>query len=588
MSRPPSDRLDNVASFAVDLVVALGARTAFSLTGGMAMYLNRAVAAQPDLVKVFNQHEQACVNAADGYAKASSFQAPGLAVVTAGPGVTNTITSLCSAYGDSSPVVVLAGQIKTPDIDRLGTRTHGIQEVRSQAIVTPCVKHFARLEGEGWRETLIAALADGLSGRPGPVFIEIPLDVQNQPADGAQVEAAAAEVRARVAATRGAADAQALSEALAWLLEGERPLLYAGHGCRIAGSGNAMRSFIEAHRIPTVVSWMSSDLLPGSHPLNFGAPGGLAPLSANQILYGADRILFLGARLDLGTTAFQRDDFGAQAERRIVDVDAAELAKFDGLPRTRTLQADLAMLPEAVEAIAPGDQHAEWLAWCEARRADYLAEEIERLDIGRLNVFGVAKALSAWSEHKTFVPTGSGWAIEAFLRFFQPGEGARCFFGGSLGAMGLGLPQALGAAFAGQGRVICVEADGGLMLNVQELATLAHHRPKGFVLFVLNNRGYASISASQDRHFGMRSGSDEGSGVFIPDFADLAPAFGLPYLRIDSLEALEALLPTLDADAPPVFVDLMIDEAESRGPAVKTVIGADGKLSSTPLSDIQW
>jgi acetolactate synthase-1/2/3 large subunit len=437
---------------------------------------------------------------------------------------------------------------------------------------------------------LVDALAEGLSGRPGPVFIEIPLDVQNQAADCGEGEIAAAadEVRARIAAGRGTADAEALRQAVEWLLEGERPLLYAGHGCRVSGAAEAVRALVEAHGLPTVLSWMSSDLLPGSHPLNFGAPGGLAPLSANQILYGADRILFLGARLDLGTTAFQRDDFGAQAERLIVDVDAAELAKFSGLGRTRTLKADLAVLPGAVAGLAAADHHAAWRSWCEARRADYLAQEAARLDLGRLNVYGVCKAFSDWSDGKTFVPTGSGWAIEAFLRFFRPGQGARLFFGGSLGAMGLGLPQALGASFAAPGRVICVEADGGLMLNVQELATLAHHRPRGFVLFVLNNRGYASISASQDRHFGMRSGSDAGSGVFIPDFSALAPAFGLPYVRIDSLEALEALLPTLSEDAPPVFVDLMIEGEESRGPAVKTLIGPDGKLSSTPLSDIQW
>lgn len=585
------ERQDNIASFAVDLVVALGARAAFCLTGGMAMYLNRAVAAHPGLTAVFNQHEQACANAADGYAKAQGFQAPGLAVVTAGPGVTNTITSLCSAFGDSSPVVILAGQVKTPDIDRLGTRTHGIQEVRSQAIVTPCVKRFARLGSEDYRDLLVEALAEALSGRPGPAFIEIPLDVQSRalsygPAD---IEAAAAEVRARIADTRTAADAEALHQAIQWLLQGERPLVYAGHGCRIAGVGEALRELVEAHGLPIVISWMSADLLPGEHPLNFAAPGGLAPLSANQVLCQADRILFLGARLDLGTTAFQPDGFGAQAERLLVDVDAAELAKFAGLADTRSLQADLAVLPRAARGLdADPARHAAWRAWCEARRAAYRAEETARLDIGRLNVFGVSKALSAWSAGKTFVPTGSGWAIEAFLRFFQPGEGTRCFFGGSLGAMGLGLPQALGAAFASDRRVICVEADGGLMLNLQELATLAHYAPKGFVLLVLNNNGYGSISASQDRHFGIRSGCDEASGVLIPDYGRIAPAFGLAYRRVDSLAAFQALLPTLDAEAPPIFVDLMIDAEESRGPAVRTIIAPDGRLSSTPLSEIQW
>lgn len=589
-TRPAAER--NIASYAVDLAAALGARAAFTLTGGMAMYLNRAVSTHPGLTAVYNQHEQACAAGAEGYAKATDYRVAGLAVVTAGPGVTNTITSLCSAYGDSAPVIVLAGQVKTADIDSFGTRTHGAQEVRSRDLVSPCVKRFVRVSAEGFRDELVETFAEAFAGRPGPVFAELPLDVQNLVIDYTpeDVLAAVQAVRDRIAGDADPSDAASLTDALTWLLGGQRPLVYVGNGCRVAGVGQAVRAFLEAQGVPAVFSWLSADQLPAEHPLNFGAPGGLAPLSANQILYQADRVLFLGARLDLGTTAFQRHDFGAQAERLIVDVDAGELAKFAGLPDTRAVKADLSALPAAVQATraAPSAMAADWRAWCEARRAEYLADERRRLTVDSLNVFGVAQRLSAWSAGKVFVPTGSGSAIEAFIRFFAPGEDSRCFFGASLGAMGLGLPQAVGAAFATDRRVICVEADGGLMLNVQELATLSHYAPKGFVLFVLNNDGYTSIHASQTRHFGAVGGAGRESGVFIPDYGQVAPAFGLRYARIDSLAALDALLPTLGDDAPPIFVDLIIDRAESRGPTVKTVISPDGKLSSTPLSDIQW
>jgi acetolactate synthase-1/2/3 large subunit len=358
----------------------------------------------------------------------------------------------------------------------------------------------------------------------------------------------------------------------------------------MAGAGAAVRAFIEAHGIPAVLSWLTTDLLPADHPLNFGAPGGLAPISANQVLYHADRVLFLGARLDLITTAFQSGDFGAQAERVIVDVDPSELAKFAGQPNTRAVQANLSALPAAVRAVqaTANAMAADWRTWCAARRAEYIAEERRRLTVDSLNVFGVAQRLSAWSADKVFALTASGWAIEAFMRFFRPGEDSRCFFGASLGAKGLGLPQAVGATFATERRVICVEADGGLMLNVQELATLKQYAPKGFVLFVLNNNGYMSIHASQKRHFGAVGGAGPESGVFIPDFGQIAAAFGLRYVRVDSLESMEALLPTLDDAAEPIVVDLMIDRTESRGPTVKTVISADGKLSSTSLAELQW
>src|SRR5581483_6041474 len=189
-----------IASYAVDLVAELGSDTVFSLTGGMAMYLNRAVAAHPGLKPVYCQHEQACVAAAEGYAKAADFRKAGFAVITAGPGVSNSVTSLISAYGDSTPLIVLAGQIKTDDIDRFGTRTHGIQEIRSREVITPCVKRFVRLAAESYRQELIETLAEAFTGRPGPVFIEIPLDVQGMPSQFSadDLERAVEAIRNRV------------------------------------------------------------------------------------------------------------------------------------------------------------------------------------------------------------------------------------------------------------------------------------------------------------------------------------------------------------------------------------------------------
>jgi acetolactate synthase-1/2/3 large subunit len=447
------------------------------------------------------------------------------------------------------------------------------------------------LGGEDWRGALVAALAEAFTGRPGPVFIEVPLDVQNLvvrfgPKD---IDAAAEAVRELVDRDRADAAVAELSAALDWLMGGERPLAYLGNGCRVAGAEAAVLRFVEARKLPFVTSWLAADMLSAEHPLNFGAPGGLAPISANRILFEADRLLFLGARLDLLTTAFQPSDFGAQAERVIVDVDPAELSKFNGFDRTRTVEANLAVLSAAIdgcsgETTAP----ASWVEACRDLREEALGEEAARLSVPALNVHAVAERLSAWSADKTFVPTGSGAAIETFIRFFAPKPGARMLFGASLGAMGLGLPQAVGAAFATNRPVICVEGDGGLMLNLQELATLSHYAPPGFVLFVLNNDGYQSILASQRRHFGLVGGADRASGVFVPDYAKVAPAFGLDYRRVGTAQELDQLLTTLASDAAPIVVDLILDPNESRGPTVRTVIDADGKLRSTSLKEISW
>ena len=584
----------NVASYAVDLIVRLGASTVFTLTGGMAMYLNRAVASHSGLKAVYCHHEQACVNAAEGYAKAHNFARPGFAVVTSGPGVTNTITSLCSAYGDSAPVIVLAGQVKTEDVDTFGTRTHGAQEVRSLDLVRPCVKSAVRLDFETARDTLASALAEAFRKRPGPVFIEIPLDVQNRPMaySSQDLDDACALIRADIAAEMTPDAVARLADCLDWIAKGERPLVYAGNGCRIANVGQALRDWLKESGVPVVHSWLTADLVSGPAVCNLGAPGGLAPIWSNRLLYAADRILFLGARLDLGTTAFQRDAFGAQAARRIVDVDPAELSKFATSPAVEGVPVTLRALPEAIATWRSSGltrkDHTDWRAECVALMEVEVAEERRRLSIDELNVYGVAEALSAWPEPDVFVPTGSGAAIESFIRFFRPPVGGRCFFSASLGAMGLGLPQAIGAAFDQSARVICIEGDGGIMLNLQELATLSHHAPPGFVLFILNNDGYASIANSQLRHFGHADGAGPDTGVFIPDFAALAAAFRLAYAPVRSLNELTSLIPTLSREAPPIIVDLHVSRNESRGPTVKTIIEADGKIRSSSLANIAW
>jgi acetolactate synthase-1/2/3 large subunit len=217
-----------------------------------------------------------------------------------------------------------------------------------------------------------------------------------------------------------------------------------------------------------------------------------------------------------------------------------------------------------------------------------MAEECERLSSNTMNIYNLTRLISAWTHGQVVVPASSGYAEETLTRFFRAGKGTRFFNGAALGSMGLGLPNALGAAFSAGRRVVCVEADGGIMLNLQELATLAHYAPKGFAIFLLNNHGYESIRVSQSRHFGILAGVDTDSGVFIPSFAKICAAFGLRYISIHNLKGFSDLLPTLDCNAPPVLVDLHIPNFEQRGPGVKTVMSPDGKPSTTPLSEIAW
>jgi acetolactate synthase-1/2/3 large subunit len=421
------------------------------------------------------------------------------------------------------------------------------------------------------------------------VVIEIPLDVQGAgPEVGpAELDEDLARIRDRAAAVVAIETARArFDEIFADLATAQRPLIYIGNGCRLAGIEGFVREFVERTGTPAVFSWPSFDILPADHPMNFGCPGGLAPIAANRILGEADRILFLGARLDLATTGFQRAAFGDQAERTVVDVDAAELMKFAGLPGVTVACLDLRAL--AGHSIPPMKADAAWVEWCRAQKSECLAEERRRLSSDGLNLYALSGRISAWSENRVVVPCSSGYATETFIRFFEPKANCRSFTSAGLGGMGFGLPMALGAALGSDRPVACVDADGGLMLNIQELATLKRLAPKGFVLFVMNNDGYESIRVSQQRHFGGKYGTDEESGVSIPSYEAISAAFGLPYVRVETPAELEAFIAGHDDGDPPVVVDVIVPRSEPRGPAVKTIVHPDGRLASTPLKDIDW
>jgi acetolactate synthase-1/2/3 large subunit len=591
-SPPPITAVHNIANFAVDLVAALGSDTVFSLTGGMAMHLNRAVAAHPTLKAVYCQHEQAVVAAAEGYAKAANFRKAGFAVVTAGPGVSNTVTSIISAHTDSTPLIILAGQIKTADIDRWGTRAHGAQEVHTRELITPCVKRFERIAPDTFKEVLIETIAEAFRGRPGVVFIEFPLDIQGMPFeyDQAELERAVEAVRSKIAEPDQLNSMHNIAAALEKLLSAERPLLYIGNGARAATTEQTVLEFARAHNIPCQYTWLSEDIMPASDPLFFGCPGGLAEISANRVLFKADVMLILGGRLDMGTTGFQRHAFGDQAHRIVIDIDQPELDKFGDLPRLDLVRADLHALPAAIASLKSPKSKAspDWLPWCQKERTEYLAEEKKRMASDKMNVYNITRLFNGWADNKAWIPASSGYAEETFSRFFQPGMNSRFFNGASLGSMGLGLAHSIGASFSSPTRVCCLEADGGMMLNIQELATLHHYAPKGFVIFLLNNNGYESIRASQTKFFGGVAGVDVVSGLYIPPYEKICAAFGIRYKTVSTLAELEAILPTLGPSDPPILIDMRIDQFEYRGPGIKTSMSEDGKPSSTPLAELNW
>ncbi len=582
----------NVAEFILKITCSFGTDTGFCLTGGMAMHINRAAAESSSLNMIYCNHEQAVAAAADGYAKAKEFQVPGIAIVTSGPGVTNTITSVASAYYDSVPMFILAGQVKRADINQFDVRSRGAQETPQVELLSSVTKKAFRYEPETISDEVLAEfLSHAICGRKGPVFVEIPLDVQSQLVENAEhrIEAVVSKMKAIAEKSKTVPEA-ALEQVVRAISSAKRPVCVLGNALRIAGVERAaLLQLLEKLKIPALFTWASFDLVEHSHPLNFGCAGGLAPTHSNKILQSADFVLFLGTRLDLLTTAFNPDNYGKNAKRIVIELDENEIKKNNHLSNTTFLQEDVSGVVSGLLSKAFSlDTDSTWLPYCESLREDDQKQESAAFEDSRLTTYQIAKILSASTAGHYVVPTASGYATEGIARFYKPVRGATFAWAGHvLGSMGLGLPAAIGAVAALKSQVVCLEGDGGILLNVQELFTLAANPHLPLAVVVMNNGGYQSIIKSQMRAFNSEFGASARTGLFKLDFEKLAESAALGYVKCQTQSELVSAFEQL-ARSPRCLIEVIVEEDGYRGPAVVTKFDKDGKPYSTDIGEVNW
>lgn len=574
-----------VSDWVFQYVASLGVTHVFEVTGGGAMHLNDSLGANPDLTYVCNGHEQAAAMAAESYAKVRNDL--GVCLVTTGPGGTNALTGVAGAWLDSTPMLVISGQVKRADLKGdTGVRQMGVQEVDVVAMAAPVTKYAVTvMDPEMVRYHLERAVHLARTGRPGPVWVDIPLDVQGAMVDPAAMRGFTPEAEPAAADLR-----DAVRNAIAMLNAAERPVLLVGNGVRLAHARDLLREVIDEVGVPVLTTWPAQDLVPDDHPLMFGRPGPVAPRGANFTLQNSDFVLALGARLDLVVTGYAPQHFARGAKKVMVDVDGAELRKLGphvGLPVQADAAAFLGEMKRQLGTVVTRDRSA-WDARCREWKARYpvvLPEHRNRAD--GVSTYALAEAVAAASASDDVIVSGSsGAGIEIFCLAVTLREGQRIFLTTALGAMGNGLPAAIGACLAHGGkRVILVDGDGGLQLNIQELEVI---RRLGLPvkLFVLNNDGYASIRTSQSRYFGRLAGADASSGVTVPPLDGIARAFGLPYAKLDSDRELPAAVRE-HLDAPgPVVVEVMTPREEIRAPSLSSARRADGSMVSRPLEDL--
>ena len=578
-----------LSDYVIDFLVEHGVKHVFMLPGGGAMHLNDSLGKRRTEIEfICNLHEQACSIAAEAYAKFSNQL--GVAMVTTGPAGTNSVTGVAGAWLDSMPCLFLSGQVKRADIKTgTGVRQLGVQEVDIVSIVQSITKYAATvLEPESIRFHLEKALHEAKSGRPGPSWIDIPLDVQ-----AAQIEPEKLNGFSP-AESASAADPKILSkqvgEVIDLLSRAERPVIVAGNGIRVAGAVPDFLSAANTIKAPVLTTWLGMDLLADDHPLFAGRPGAIAPRGANFALQNSDLMLAIGARLDMAFTGYAHDKLARAAAKVIVDVDEAEIRKMK-MPLALSVVADagdfLRELNRQLQAKSlPG--YSAWLNRCQEWKQRYpVVQEEHRTRESGVSVYYFSEIISAALAAEDVVVSGSsGSAIELFLLVFKVKKNQRIFHTRGLGAMGFALPASIGACLAaGRRRTICVDGDGGFQMNIQELETVRRLQlPIKF--FVLNNDGYASIRTSQENYFHHLVAADGTSGLTLPAVLKVAEAYGLKTARIEKSDNLRKEIDAVLKMEGPVVCEVIVPSEEQRAPRLSSAQRPDGTMVSKPLEDL--
>ena len=585
--------MEKLSDYVVRFIADLGVRHVFMLTGGGAMHLNDSIGACERIEFVCNLHEQAAAMAAETYGKVTGDV--GVCMVTTGPGGTNAVTGVAGAWLDSTPALFVSGQVKRADLKGdSGVRQVGVQEVDIISIVSPITKYAVTvLEPSSIRYHLEKAVHLARHGRPGPVWIDIPLDVQGASIDSAQL-AGFDPTELAESAENGGHAAPALAEqvarTIALLNDAERPVLLIGNGVRLARAERQLYEAVEALGIPVLSTWLAHDLIEEADPLYVGRPGPVAPRGANFALQNSDFMLAIGARLDLVVTGYAPGNFARAARKVMVDVDPAELRKMGDsihVPVLADASAFLAELLRQRDAIRPRERSA-WLARCRAWKTKYPVVLQEYRDLpDRVSTYVLADVLSDVTRAEDLIVSGSsGAGIEVFLLAYRVRAGQRVLLTTALGAMGYGLPASIGACLAGgRRRTVCVDGDGGLQLNIQELETI-RRLALPIKLFVLSNEGYASIRTSQQRYFGRLTGADVSSGVTLPPLQKVVEAYGLTYSRIENQCDLAAQVERVLDFPGPIVCEVMTPVDEPRAPSLASMKRQDGSMVSKPLEDL--
>jgi acetolactate synthase-1/2/3 large subunit len=574
-----------VADYIALRLLDIGAEYVFLLNGGMMMHLVDTLGRPDGLRYICNHHEQASAMAADGYARRSGQL--GICYATSGPGATNILTGLVGAWQDSTPILFLTGQSKSTQTIHgagiPGLRQFGTFEVDIVPIVKSVTK-YAQLvmDPTTIRFHLEKALYLARTGRPGPVLLDLPLDVQGALIEPDQLVGFTPE------AGEFEPDQISVDSVMTLLRAAKRPLILAGYGIRCAQSVEQFRLLVEKLEIPVVTTQLGKDVLFYEHPLFVGHPGPKGDRPGNFAVQTADLILSIGCSLHAQTSGWESDLFAPDAIKIQVDPDPAVLAREQVHVRQKIQAGSREFIEEMLKQAAPAGTWTAWRACCLSWRQRYPVHlEAHEYKADGINFYHFVDALSSVLESDACVVADAGSAFYVMGQALRLKSGQRFISSGSMGAMGFALPTANGASVTGDpGTTVCVTGDGSLMTNVHELATMSHYR-LNVKLFIINNDGYVSMRNTQrDFCASHYVGADRDSGVFIPTMESLAISYALPFVRCVETDDLKSVIARVLAMDGPVLCEVVAMRDQKIIPTVTSVKLADGRMQSSQIHNM--
>ncbi len=579
--------MKRIADHVIAYLEHIGAKDIFTVSGGGSILLNDALALNKNVNYYCCHHEQAVATASEAYARVKG--GIGVSLVTTGPGGTNAITGVAGSWMDSIPHLVISGQVfLNQTIKNTGLRQLGVQEINIIDIAKPITKYAVMVEDA--RKTLYhlqKAIHIATTGRPGPVWVDIPSDIQMKEMDWQELEQFDPS---EIEPPRYDPDLkEKVSRVVKLLQSAKRPLFHLGQGVRIAGAKNKFMAIVEKFSIPFVTARNANDMVRSDHPLFAGRPGTFPQRAGNFAVQNADVYVAVGTRLSLPQTGYDSKDYACNATTVMVDIDKAELDKH-------TLRIDIKIHHDAKAFLEELERQLDgctldikdWVDQCRRWKKDYPVVLPEYKDLTRrVNSYYFADVLSDILSPDDVIVTDMGFAFQTTHQAFKVKDGQKFFTNCGLASMGWGLPAAIGACIANdKKRVICIAGEGGLQMTIQELATVMHYKLP-IKLFVQNNGGYLTIKQTQEYRFGGRlMGCDETSGLSFPDILKVAEAHRIPAIRVENQDGLRENIKKVVNSHGPMICEIIMDKDQPQIPKYLAKKGQDGKTIPTPLEDL--